>query len=86
MLDDQELEYHIKELMIDICEVLYRKGYDKVSVGAMMRLVGVGNGSAEKHDLEYFALDNEFAELLISRQQKTIQQSAEKPPIGTTLH
>ena len=86
MLDDQELAYHIKELIIDICEIMYRRGYDKVPVGAMMRLVGVTGPQAEKHDTEYFALGNEFAELLIERQQKQTRPPVKPPPAGTTIH
>ena len=82
MLDDDQLESHIRELVIDLCEVMYRNGYDMVPIGAMMRLVGVGDDRAQLHDSHYFALDDEFLAILESR--KTLPP--EPPPPGATIH
>jgi hypothetical protein len=82
MLDDDQLEQTVRELIIDLCEVLYYKGYREVSIGAMMRLVGVGNDSASKHDDTFFSLDEDFISIMESR-----KISAPEPmPSGVTLH
>jgi hypothetical protein len=82
MLDDDQLETHIRELIIDICEVLWARGYTLVPIGAMMRLVGVENERAAQHDSEYFSLDEDFQSLLESRKTPP----PEPPPPGVTLH
>ena len=82
MLDDDQLEAHIRELIVDLCEVLWQRGYTIVPVGAMMRLVGVENERAARHDDEYFALDADFQAILESRKTPP----AEPPPPGVTLH
>ena len=82
MLDDDQLEHHIRELIIDICAVLHSRGYEMVPVGAMMRLVGVGDDRARNHDQEYFALDEGFQEILEQRKQPPLKEA----PKGATLH
>ena len=82
MLDDDQLEYHIRELLIDICEVMYQKGYEAVPVGAIMRLVGVDGARAQAHDQEYFALDQGFQEILEQRKNPPPKSA----PEGVTLH
>ena len=79
-LDDDKLESAVRDIIIDICEVMYKRGYDVVPIGAMMRLVGVDSERAEKHDNEYLALDSEFQVMLESR---NLPDSA---PKGATLH
>ncbi len=82
MLDDDQLEQTVRDLIIDLCEVLYQRGYREVPIGAMMRLVGVGDESASKHDNEYFALDEEFT-AAIEAKKITMPEPA---PVGVTLH
>ena len=82
MLDDDQLEHHIRELIIDLCAVLYDRGYEMVPVGAMMRLVGVGDDRARNHDQEFFALDEGFQELLEQRKNPPPRSA----PEGVTLH
>lgn len=82
MLDDDQLEHHIRELLIDICAVLYERGYEIVPVGAMMRLVGVAAERAQTHDQEYFSLDQSFVDLLEQRKNPPPKSA----PEGATLH
>jgi len=82
MLDDAQLEQHIRELLIDICAVLYERGYEVVPVGAMMRLIGVNDDRARVHDQEYFALDQSFVALLETRKNPPPKTT----PQGVTLH
>lgn len=82
MLDDDQLETTIRDLLIDLCEVMHRRGYDTVPVGAMMRLVGVGEDRARLHDQEYLALDQDFQIMLEHRKHTALKQA----PPGVTLH
>jgi hypothetical protein len=82
MFDDDQLEDAIRELLIDICEVMYRRGYEMVPVGAMMRLVGVGEDRAQQHDQDYLALDQDFLMILNNRKDQRLKEA----PQGATLH
>jgi hypothetical protein len=88
MLDTSQLEDKVQDLIVDICKALYFHGYREVPVGAVMRLIGVGNETATLHDEEYFCLDAEFEALLqqkeIAEYEKTLESAT--PPVGTTLH
>jgi hypothetical protein len=41
MLKDKELEQVMQDLIVDICEIMYTRGYREVPIGALMRLIGV---------------------------------------------
>lgn len=87
MLDDDKLEAEVRDLLMDICEVMARRGYEVVSVGAMMRLVGVGDERAAQHDAEYFALDEDFWNLLSHREaNKNKKKAPRQTTDGATLH
>lgn len=80
--NDDELELAIRDIIVDICEVMYKRGYDAVPIGAMMRLVGVEESRAQKHDNEYLALDADFQNILKTRKSPPLS----KAPDGVTLH
>jgi hypothetical protein len=82
MFDDDQLETAIRDLLIDLCEVMYQRGYTTVPVGAMMRLVGVGGERARRHDNEYLTLDEDFQGMLELRKQPKLREA----PQGVTLH
>ena len=91
MLDDKQLEVAIRDLLLDLCEVMSRRGYEMVNVGAMMRLVGVSEERAAQHDSEYFALDENFQEMLKQRDQakskkKTNNKKDHGAANGATIH
>ena len=69
MLDEQELEKQIHEIIIDICALMKSRGYEMVSVGAIMRLVGVDPAQASRHDDELFDLGEEFEAMLDRRRR-----------------
>jgi len=64
---------------MDLCEILYTHGYQEVSVGALMRLIGVAKDRATSHDSEIIDLVEHFAHSGIKTPNHTI-------PPGTTLH
>ena len=82
MLNDDQFEDAVRDLIMDICEVMHRRGYEAVSVGAMMRLVGVSEERAQQHDQEFFALDAEFQAIIDARKNPP----PKKTPAGVTLH
>ena len=82
MLNDDQFEDAVRDLIIDICEVMHRRGYETVSVGAMMRLVGVSEERAQQHDTGFFALDAEFQAIIDARKNPP----PKKTPAGVTLH
>lgn len=92
MLDDQKLEKAVQDLIIDICEVLHRRGYDAVPVGAMMRLVGVSDERAAHHDNDFYPLDKDFESILAARRlenhsaPRSRKRSRRQAPDGVTLH
>jgi hypothetical protein len=86
MNDDSDLEQHIKKLLESICKVMQQNGYQEVSIGAMMRLVGVDAKYAKKHDNVYMQLEpkEEFGialESIDSRDHSMFYNSD-----NTTLH
>lgn len=84
-MSDQEQDFAnetVHEIMTDIMAVLYSHGYTKMSVGAMMRLLGVHNNAAAQHDDEYIDLEESFEEFA---QKLQSGQDVEVPP-GTTYH
>lgn len=93
MLDDKNMEAAVQDLIMDICEIMHRRGYDKVCIGHIMRLVGVPENRAQSHDQEFFALDDEFRVMLELReksQKKPISKKQKNTPRhtpdGVTLH
>ncbi len=84
MLDENQFESAMQDLIIDICEVLYRRGYESVSIGAVMRLVGVYDENARKHDNHIFPLDDDFERLLAFRKNTPNKHSDLESNI--TLH
>ena len=82
MPEQEELEQAIQDFILDVCEVMYRRGYESAPVGAIMRLVGVPESTAQAHDGEEFVLGEDFERLLKSRRQPV----ASRTPSGVTLH
>jgi len=79
------LEDAVQDLIIDLCEILYKRGYRTVPIGGLMRLIGVNADYAADHDTEIFTLDNDFEVMLKAKQLKK-QQIPIAPPPGAILH
>jgi hypothetical protein len=82
MLDEDQLQKRIKSIMMDIMIVLYDHGIKEAHMGAMMRLLGVDDESAAKHDDESVVLDEKFGEMIT----KLNKQVPPNIPLGTTFH
>ena len=82
MLDEDQLQKRIKAIMMDLMIVLYDHGITEAHMGAMMRLLGVDDESAAKHDDESVVLDEKFGEMIT----KLNKQVPPNIPSGTTFH
>ena len=85
MLKDKDLEHAVQDLIVDICEVMYTRGYRAVPIGALMRLIGVNVETAEQHDNELFQLDEEFEQLIKQKKPAKKSRRVAVPP-NVTLH
>jgi hypothetical protein len=76
--DDDSLEQHIHNLIIELCAVLYYNGYRQVPMGAMMRLIGVKEDHASTHDGSFFDLDQDFEKVLKEHEDQEDQEEQEE--------
>lgn len=68
----------VREIMFEILHVLHNHGIDTVSVGGIMRLLGVSSEVAAQHD-------DEFLQVSVEAFVDDTESSEQVPP-GTTLH
>ena len=78
MLDDIELDDHVRALITDLMIVMYEHGVREVHMGGMMRLLGVNNESSSGHDDEMVILDDKFA--------KYVREITEPRSSDQTIH
>jgi hypothetical protein len=90
MRQDDELEENIHKLILELCTVLYYNGYREVPIGAMMRLIGVAEEHASKHDGGHFELDEEFEQIMKEQEAEDEQETSliddNRRPPDATLH
>ena len=84
MSTDQELEQTIGAVILDILITLNKHGIKSVSVGAVMRILGVPNSIAERHDDEYVESTDKLLQDNITYDDIKVQ--VETPPKGTVYH
>lgn len=82
--EDLALEEHVKEVMLEIMAVLWANGYKEVSLGALMRILGLDETDTAPHNDDYILLDEHFADVAAEMGH---EQKADKfiPP-NTTIH
>lgn len=85
MPNQNTFEDTLQDLIVDICAVMYDRGYRTVPVGAIMRLIGVSEDKAVQHDQEIFHLDDEFAQLIEKKRPQRRGHRFTAPP-DVTLH
>ena len=81
---EYQTELVFKELILEICSVLYRYGYADVSLGAIMRLLGIEDQRASKHDRHYLTLGPEVDTVV--HKQEIIKATEERMSGSVTLH
>lgn len=78
MLDDLELDQTIRLTILNLMVVLYDCGISEIHIGGIMRILGVPNEKATKHDNERLVLDEDFV--------KYVEQINTPRPVDSTLH
>jgi hypothetical protein len=76
-------EEAVKDLVVNICLVLSEFGITEVHVGGLMRLVGIEEELAAKHDDELMVI-TDIQQLEKSDNETT--EIVEVTPPGTTIH
>ena len=74
-----ELERAVRDLIMDLCGVLYSHGYQEISVGALMRVIGIPAERAAEHDHSIINISSQFSALMPRH------KNLEVPP-GTVFH
>jgi len=83
-MQQDDLEQAIQDFILDVCEVMHRRGYESAPVGAIMRLVGVPESTAREHDSQEFLLNEDFERMIQDRQKPPKMPTS--VPQGITLH
>jgi hypothetical protein len=78
MLENLDIDQSIRMTILNLMVVLYDCGIEEVHVGAVMRLLGVSNETAAKHDNERLVLDNNFV--------KYVEELNRPRPVNQPLH
>jgi hypothetical protein len=78
MLDDLEVDQAVRLAILNLCVVLHDCGITEIHVGGIMRILGVPDLLALKHDNERIILDDKFIEY--------VDQINEPRPDGQLLH
>jgi hypothetical protein len=78
MLDDLELDQTIRLAIFNLMMVLYDCGINEIHIGGIMRILGVSNEKAAKHDDERLVLNEDFV--------KYVEQLNTPRPVDSTLH
>lgn len=78
MLDELELDQHIRIALMNLMVILYDCGIKEIHIGGVMRIIGVSNETASLHDDERVILDDDFV--------KYVEQVNEPRPTDQTLH
>ena len=78
MLDDTDLDQTIRLAILNLMVVLYDCGIEEVHVGGVMRIMGIDNDKAQRHDNERLVLDEEFV--------KYVEQINTPRPVDQILH
>ena len=78
MLDNTELDQSIRLSILNLMVVLYDCGITEVHIGGVMRIMGVSDSMAQKHDNERLVLDEEFV--------KYVEQINTPRPVDQPLH
>ena len=81
MLDEETQEEIIRIATMHLMLVLYREGISKIHMGGLMRVLGVPNETAAKHDHEEVEMDDDFAKYV-----EQLTEFARIHPANHSLH
>ena len=78
MLDTKDIDETIRLALMNLIVVLYECGIEQVHIGGLMRILGIDNTVAAKHDDELIVVDEKFV--------KYVEQINKPRPVDQTLH
>ena len=78
MLEDLEVDQSIRMAVLNLMMVLYDCGITEIHIGGVMRILGVSNDTASRHDDERLVLDEDFV--------KYVEEINEPRPSDQPLH
>ena len=78
MLDNKDLDETIRQALMNLMVGLYDCGIEQIHIGGLMRILGIDNKIASKHDDELIVVDEKFV--------KYVEQYNEPRPVDQTLH
>ena len=81
MLDEPTQEEIIRLATMHLMLVLYREGITKIHMGGLMRVLGVPNDTAARHDNEEVLMDDDFAKYV-----EQLTEFARSQPVNQSLH
>lgn len=82
--DDQRVYEYTRTMLLELMAVLYANGRRTMHVGAAMRLMGVDNETASKHDDELIEIDENFGE--VAAQLNIAERLVPHVPKGAIIH
>ena len=83
MEQSEIIEKYVRRVMFEIMAVLWANGQNKLHVGGMMRLLGVPEECAAKHDHDIIDIAESFADTRLDNIQFDTDMIT---PAGTTVH
>jgi hypothetical protein len=84
-MDETDHHYqYVRTVMLEVMAVLWANGQTQLHVGAVMRLLGVPEEAASKHDEERIDIDENFSQIASELNIKYLMQS--QVPSGATIH
>jgi hypothetical protein len=84
MQDDDPVYQYAKDMLLDIMAVLYANGRRTMHVGAAMRLMGVDDVTASRHDDERIEIEENFGEVVA--QLNIAERLKPQVPKGAIIH
>ena len=76
-----ELEANVSQLIKDLMKVLYKYGIEEIPMGAFLRVLGVSEEGAAKHDDEVMIIEEKFAKYL-----EFTDEFKDSDPKNKTIH
>lgn len=81
-IDDSIIKLAVCQFMV----MLYRNGIEQIHLGGLLRLLGVDNKEASKHDDEIIIMDDDFAQYIESMNHNAETKETNSNSSKHTLH
>lgn len=82
-IENQNLEEHVRTLLIELMLVLQKHGINEIHLGGLLRLLGTSEEKAQESDDERLVLDEKFTKYMKAHVSGQDTSTVKKP---RTLH